>query len=224
MRYPTLLPEIGLLVIDELGSEERSETFFPGAYHLHALASCARTCKDWLHRSRVNLYRTIYITDRYSIKSLRHAFSTIPSLPALVETVKSTDRTRRGDHVKLYEVVQFISEVRIPRFKGITIHGEEKEDWSISVSNPRIRAALYTVPYSSLHTLGVSCIPVSRVLFLLRAFTSLNTLRCYEISEDDDRKAVYPRHLSLSAFEVSAAAFIRVCVLTPLGVVGGACG
>ena len=227
MRRCSLFTEIGLIVIDQLGSEEKWEIRFGDAHHLRALASCARTCKDWLHRSRVNLYRTIYITDRDSIKSLCYAFAVIPSLPALVETVKSTswdvhESSHGGLPVKLYEVVQFIRETQLHLFKEFTFHGKEEEDWSISVSNPLVHTALFKPPYASLHTLSVSDVAVSRVLFLLRAFTSLHSLRCRQMLKDDG-KVIYPRHLSLASFEVlevSTAAFKCVCVLTQLGVAG----
>ena len=57
----TLLPEIGLLVIDELGAEEDSQIEWENAHHIRALANCALTCKDWLHRSRINLYDLAFL-------------------------------------------------------------------------------------------------------------------------------------------------------------------
>lgn len=212
MRRLTLWPEIGLLVIDHLGSEELWDIHIWDAYHLRALARCARACKDWLHRSRVNLYRTIYVTDRDSIRSLRHAFAVNPSLSALVESVK----WNYARHLypkgcpELYEVVLFIREAQIHHFQSLTLSEDLDCRNLISFNNP-VRAALYAAPYSSLHTLSISSLSTDHVFFLLRAFTSLRNLRCRSIMKGH-KNSIHPRRLSLSSFEVNTVALIHVCL------------
>ena len=203
----TLFPEIGLFVIDQLGFEERWDMDLHDAHHLRALANCARTCRDWLHRSRVNLYRTVYIKNGASIQSLRDAFAATPFLPSLMETIK-VEGTSVG---RLHEVDRFIRSTRLPLLKRLELNptgGNMSKEKIISLSNP-VRAALFAVPYSSLHTLCISHVHVSRVLFLLRTLTSLREFR-WRYIRGDDRKAVYPRRLRLSLLEVNSTAFIHI--------------
>ena len=97
MSRKRILPtEIGLLVIDQLGFEgdEPPEPDRIGrrdlkkAYFMYALYNCALTCKEWLHCSRVNLYRTVHICSDRSLDSVRWTLTRIPWLQRCVRTLR----------------------------------------------------------------------------------------------------------------------------------------
>ena len=115
-----LIPELGLVVIDILGSEESE--FLSHAHSLRALCSCALVCKDWLYRSRVNIYRTLYIQDSCGLESLERTFTMQPSLRTLVESIKLSQVGRMGEgEVPFHMVAMFIRSMSFPVIQGLEI-------------------------------------------------------------------------------------------------------
>ena len=124
----TLLHEIGLLVIDELGAEEDWKTERKDAHHIRTLANCALACKAWLYRARINLYRTIYVDDYPSLQSLYDTLIVHPSLRALVQTVKAKVGIRQevmfpDRSVLLHDVLLFVRKMVGPVLCHLVIVG-----------------------------------------------------------------------------------------------------
>ena len=193
----TLLPEIGLLVIDQLGAEEDWEIEWEDAHHIRALTNCALTCKDWLHRSRINLYRSLYVHSKTSLNCLSHTVDMSPSLRCMVRTVKARIRE---DSVPFHEVILFMRNglYSLPCCLVIMAGGVKVLPMNIMVHK--------CLPLLSrvIRELCITDIPIPRLFFLLRNLPHISVLKCGHISSDSKggKKLLYPRRLNLSTLHV----------------------
>ena len=199
----TLLPEIGLLVIDELGAEEDSQIEWKDAHHIRALANCALTCKDWLHRSRINLYRSLYVHSNTSLPCLYSTFALHQFLRRLVQTVKVDIRRRDRDGVPFHEVLLFMRKVLYPLPCRLVIIPGNTRDLPMFPMNNMTRKCL---PLFSrvISELCITDVTKSHLLFLLRNLPHISVLKYRHIHDDPGvtKNLVYPHHLNLSTFHV----------------------
>ena len=86
MVQKKLPAELGLGVIDALGDEHDLKAQRISSAQ-RALSSCALVCKEWLHTSRIHLFRVIHVQNRRGLDSLRAAFSHHPELQACVSAL-----------------------------------------------------------------------------------------------------------------------------------------
>ena len=97
----TFPPEIELQIIDQLGFEGDDPPLVPrhdqarNSHHIDALYNCALTCKGWLFRGRVNLYRNINIIGGRALAALRWTLETRPHFRCWVHTLCLRDVTYR---------------------------------------------------------------------------------------------------------------------------------
>lgn len=173
-----LIPELGLVVIDILGSEESE--FLSHAHSLRALCSCALVCKEWLYRSRVNIYRTLYIQDSCGLESLERTFTMQPSLRTLVESIKLSQVGRMGEgEVPFHMVAMFIRSMSFPVIQGLEIRGA-RSDPPLLLSN--LARACLRLQYPAIHRLRLEMIEGTRALLLLIALPNLVDLCCNGIT------------------------------------------
>ena len=78
--------ELGLGVIDALGDEHDLKAQRISSAQ-RALSSCALVCKEWLHTSRIHLFRVIHVQNRRGLDSLRAAFAHHIELRACVSAL-----------------------------------------------------------------------------------------------------------------------------------------
>ncbi|KAH9928037.1 uncharacterized protein BXZ73DRAFT_102542 [Epithele typhae] len=77
MPSPPLPVEIWDTIIDVLGAE----------YEYESVAVCARVCTQWLPRSRLNIWRELYLSTMDQLASVHHALERTPQLRGLVHSV-----------------------------------------------------------------------------------------------------------------------------------------
>lgn len=175
-----LIPELGLVVIDILGSEDSESEFLSHAHSLRALCNCALVCKDWLYRSRVNIYRTVYIQDTCGLESLERTFTMQPSLRTLVESIKLSQVGRMGEgEVPFYMVAMFIQSMSFPVIQGLEIRGARSDP---PLPLPSLARACLRLRYPAIHRLRLETIECTRALLLLIALPNLVDLCCNGIT------------------------------------------
>ena len=90
--------ELGLLVIDHIGVDADEDYHdISEADYLRTLCICNLVCKDWIHRSRLHLFRSIYIEDKAGFNTLQTTFRKTPSFRYLVRAIHVTARLGRLD-------------------------------------------------------------------------------------------------------------------------------
>ena len=215
----TLLPEIGLLVIDQLAAEEDWQIKWEDAHHIRALANCALTCKDWLHRSRINLYRSLYVHSNTSLPCLYSTFALHQFLRRLVQTVKVDIRRRDRDGVPFHEVLLFMRKVLYPLPCRLVIIPGNTRDLPMFSMNNMTRKCL---PLFSrvICELCITNITISHLLLLLRNLPHISVLKHGHILDDPPgarKNLVYPRHLNLSTFHVCNQSSLPLLPMLILG-------
>ena len=176
----TLPPELGLFVIDHLGSER--DKFFPfgppfNADHVEALRQCALTCRDWLRWSRINLYHTVYFKNRRSIAAFRTTLEQNAYLRELVWTLRTTLSSSK-EEVRLLDVMLLARSKLLPRLHWIHMDGLGSGEYDL---NGPTRSCLQ-MRFETVTSLSVYGMRAHKVLFLLRGFPALVRLRCDTIT------------------------------------------
>ena len=112
---PKALPaELGLLVLDHIGSEGDKIGFLPerDTDYLATLHNCALVCKDWLPLARKYTFRTVYISNTVKLEAIEEVFQANPSLRPLVHTLNLT----AGPMLPLSSILIFLrNESRVVR-------------------------------------------------------------------------------------------------------------
>ena len=233
MSPKRVLPaEIGLLVIDQLGLEgdESPEPDRIGrrdlkkAYYMYALYNCALTCKEWLHRSRINLYRTVHIYSDRSLASISWTLVQMPWLGRCVRTLRvDIDATypwpspgqswRSGlrqyslHHIltlvwaMLPQLERFDSMFQDFPFPGSTT-GDQGVPEVLPLNN-RIRLSR-SIRHAVMRHLVVSKMPLSGVICLLQSFPALRHFQCDHIAIGQYKETSRPPRFGLSHLSVRA--------------------
>ena len=102
--------ELGLGVIDALGDEHDLKAKRISSAQ-RALSSCALVCKEWLHTSRIHLFRVIHVQDRKGLDSLRAAFAHHPELQACVSALHI--RSDKVVNVAIISLVPLLPSVHV---------------------------------------------------------------------------------------------------------------
>ena len=189
----TLLPEIGLLVIDHLGLEIVSLNL--PEYHrdlakLHGtLRVCTIICKDWLHRSRVNLYRVVWVRTIRDLSSLQKTLETQPHICELVKDVRVNLLRHDSGVIPLYKVLSMMRS-RIHHLHSLQLIFEVNIGAPVLPSPTRAHLA---IGFPGVKSLSISNTSASRAIYFLRGFPRLERLICNSIKDDLNK----PRYLFL---------------------------
>ena len=204
MPQTTLLPELGLCVIDHIGAEgARKHRCRYEVKYLRTLCICALICKDWLHRSRVNLFRTVYVPDEDVLDSLEQTLDTKPMFRDLIQAIKFTPRMLNFDADKISSIPIHRALLLLIKIGPCVVDIDVWFDIRLNIVTRRCISRRY----QNIVQLNVNNVPGSRVFHLIDAFPSLRTLECLGIQNDTDRKP-----------KISARIASRVCHLSRLTV------
>ena len=181
---PTLLPaEIGLVVIDQLGSEIVSfDTVedYEELSKLHKiLCVFATVCKDWVHRSRVNLYRVVRVGTSQDFSLLMRTLEAQPHLCKLVKDVR-VYQTYATDTVPLHRI---LSMARSKVYDIHSLHFVYEYHVELPALPSPARACL-AIGFPEVTSLSLQFITSTRAVYLLRGFPHLQRFTCSTISED----------------------------------------
>ena len=198
MSQTPLPTELGFNVIDHIGAEgARKYRGGSEAHYLRTLCICALICKDWLRRSRIHLFRTVYIGDENGLESLEQTLDAKPAFRDLIQAIKFTP----GGYFNLVEISS------IPIHRVLLLLGKigpctvDLDVWFDIRLNIATRRCI-SLRYLNIVQLNVNNVPGSRVFHIIDAFPSLHTLECSGIRSDQDRKP-----------KISAGIASRVCHL-----------
>lgn len=200
MPLPKLPCELGVHVIEHLGSEEHDS--IRRAHNLRAIAVFARICPAWLYPGRRQLYRTVYIQDCDALLSLGRTLTATPSLRRFVEVLNVMEEP---SGISLRSPVSFIRVVAsigstLPNLKSLVI-SVAADTGHLSLNHPT-RISLRTV-YASVRSLHLNVVSGTCADHLLRTFSSLRHLRLESVQ--GEVKVTKPiRPLALTRLEVSS--------------------
>ena len=178
----TLPPELGLPVIDYLGSEENEYRPYSltAQGHVHALRQCALVCKDWLHRSRLNLYRTIYVVDRRAWRAVRATLAQHPELRAVVRVL----RVFYTRDLPFWDVVLFMRAMLAPHLCRFHLYCG-----SLALSLDNVTRSCLQMRFHAVSTLTLDEMQAGQAVYILRAFPALRGLQCMNIDISDTRQS-----------------------------------
>ena len=182
---PRPLPsELGLLVIDHLGSER---SYLAGHFgidfntgHAEALRHCALVCKDWLHRSRQNLYSIISVGTGRAWWAARATLEKYPELRAAVRVLRVW--YTRG--LPLWDVVLVMRTMLAPHLCTFNLYSYEHR---ISLDNATrlcLQRRFHTVSSLTLRNMQAG-----QAVYILRAFPALRHLQCIQIDISDTKQS-----------------------------------
>ena len=180
----TLPPELGLLVIDHLGSEEDEhpgDLWLEDAEHVHALRQCALTCRDWLHRSRLNLYRAIYLESRRGIRAARATLERYPAMRAAVRVLRVQNVS---GSLPFWDVVLFMRTMLVPHVRVFHLRLFRESNFRLA----NVARACLQMRFETVSCLTLRNVDAWRVWYILRAFPALRCLQCYFIDVRDSLK------------------------------------
>ena len=225
---PRKLPvEICLHVIDNIPPDQPVYSL-EDAHHLHTLRMCALVCKDWLHRSRVYLFHTIYVQDAHRFDSLISNFddpgSSFPKLVKVLVINDCQDKSEEGSkkrnsipYTVEYSPVPLHKILLFARGKLLNLHSfhiggtrvQSGTPWQ-SVDpfpfNNMTRTCLMALRRLDIRDMTLYSIPSHRVGHLLKAFPYLRTLRCGFLLRESNLKSTAhlfcPSKLSLTSLQV----------------------
>ena len=183
MPLRTLPPELGLLAIDHLASREgdvHDHIWLSHADHVHALRQCALVCRDWLHRSRQNLYRTIYVENRRAWRAVRTTLEQHPELRAVVRVL----RVFHTRELPFWDVMRFLRTALAPHLHTFYLYGGN--DDRISLDN--VTRSCLQMRFNNVSTLMLYEIQAEQAVYILRAFPALRRLDCVGIYTSDTRQ------------------------------------
>lgn len=200
--FRPLPAEVGLLVIDNVGSEGEIVYEHKDAEYLRTLSNCALVCKEWLPGSRRYLFRTIYVQSRRGLGSLRTAFQAKLSPRDFVTAlVVSGD----ASSISFHDVLRFMYETSFP-FLG-TLHTTHSA--FITYNDPGTRLNNVTRKFLAMRYLTITKLTIRhttghRAAHLLKAFPNLRSFVCDSIVNDWSKTIppFVPSCLRLSCFQV----------------------
>ena len=184
MPSRTLPPELGLLVIDHLGSESEQHPYFELKLplHIHALRQCALTCRDWLHRSLLNLYRTIFISDQRALATLRTTLERRPVLRAAVRALCLSC----SSGLRLWDTMLFMRTMPgVPHLQALCLY-----DVGMDTSLDKVTRSCLQMRFETVSYLTLSNMAMERAVYILRMrpFPALRQLVCHEVRLNDPEK------------------------------------
>ena len=192
MPQTSLPPEIGLCVIDHIGAEgARKYRCRYEVKYLRTLCICALICKDWLYRSRINLFRNVYIKNEDELDSLEQTLETKPMFRDLIQAIKFTPRNY-FEHGEISSIQIHRALLLLGKIGPCTVDIAIWFDIRLNIVTRRC----VSQRYQNIVQLNVNDVPASRVFHLVDAFPSLRTLQCSGIWNDKDRKPKIPAHIA----------------------------
>ena len=204
--------ELQLLVIDHLGAGTANDwqsdpedidldLYSDGGIRFRTLYRCALTCRAWLYRCQIHLYRNVQIVSANGLTVLRDTLERNSTLRGYVRGIRAAVGK---DSVELHDILLFVRDF-LP-----TLHTFQLEGQSIS---PKLRLSnvarsLLAIGFPSVRRLVLMRVTGSRMSYLLRAFPCLEQLKVRKGygSEVDTGKVRCPSRLSLTSLRVSVAA------------------
>ena len=167
-KLPT---ELGLEVIDALGDELdiSVDAYYAYESSLWDLRSCSLVCRDWLNRSRIHLFRAVYIRDREGLESLRFALKHHPELLGCVEAL----------HIHSEEEVNItITSLlpRLPKLHVLGLWGNEGRDDEPKLNDLARKALGHSENITALYTNYKMFMAEASFLRLVAAFRSLSKI------------------------------------------------
>ena len=165
--------ELGLLAIDHIGVDADNDYHSKwAAEYLRTLCICALVCKEWTHRSRLYLFRSVYIQGKAQLDTLQTTFRRNPSFRDLVRAIHVTrlDLNRDKDVPVPLRLVLLLLRAMPPCVIKLGIY------FDIPLDNITRRCLSLGYPHIvHLHLYYINA-PINRVHHLVNAFPSLRTL------------------------------------------------
>ena len=201
---PTLLAELALIVIDQLGSQIDSldlENCYKGVKEIHkTLCACAVVCKDFLHRSRVNLYRVVLVEGGSALWNFQDTLEARPQICELVEDIRVFGVPL--DDPPLYEVLSMMrSTIRhFHFFYWPDIIGDRPK-----LPPPALKQL--SIGFPKVTSLTLYCVSATRAIYILRGFPRLESL-VLGFNNHDMSKRLYLSLRHLTYLDVRAHCFL----------------
>ena len=152
------------------------------AEYLRTLCICALVCKDWIHRSRLYLFRSIYIRDKAGSDTLQATFRENPSFRHLVRALHVTPIVHDG---RLRTCTLHLALLLLRTMPSCTT----KLAITLKIPLDNVTRRCLSMGYPHIVHLHLHEIlsPIDRVHHLVNAFPSLRTL-----SYSMDRREIEP--------------------------------
>ena len=180
----TLPPELGLLVIDHLGVERdyiAQHSFMVRSAGVIALRQCALVCRDWLHRTRQNLYRTVCVENERAWRVVRVTLKQHPELRTVVRVL----RVQITYDLPFWEIMLFMQTMLVPRLCTFHLHSRGPKISMDNATRSCLRLRFHTVS-----SLVLSSMSTGQAVYIFRAFPALRSLQCIYIGHRDTEESI----------------------------------